>query len=126
MFGMTAGEWRKANPESKGNILDYASINQLICLSNMENLNAVFISDGLPQAVRLEKLREQNRYTQVQLASLLGISRQALIKYESLEQEPSVSTVRALASIFKVDYSCIIDNKLAVTSSEKEKNNLCS
>ena len=58
MFGMTAKEWRDSNPELKGNIRDYASINQLICLSNMENLNAVFINDGLPQAERLEKLNK--------------------------------------------------------------------
>nr|WP_288584578.1 KilA-N domain-containing protein [uncultured Treponema sp.] len=43
MFGMTAKEWKEQNPELKGNIRDYATINQLICLSNMENLNAVFI-----------------------------------------------------------------------------------
>ena len=58
MFGMTAREWREANPELKGNIRDYASINQLICLSNMENLNAVFINDGLSQRERLEKLNK--------------------------------------------------------------------
>ena len=58
MFGMTAKEWRDSNPELKGNIRDYASINQLICLSNMENLNAVFINDGLPQPERLEKLNK--------------------------------------------------------------------
>lgn len=56
LFGMTAKEWRDANPTLKGNIRDYATINQLICLSNMENLNAVFINDGLPQAERLRKL----------------------------------------------------------------------
>ena len=58
MFGMTAKEWRESNPELKGNIRDYATINQLICLSNMENLNAVFINDGLPQSERLEKLNK--------------------------------------------------------------------
>ncbi len=58
MFGMTAREWRDANPELKGNIRDYATINQLICLSNMENLNAVFINDGIPQNERLEKLNK--------------------------------------------------------------------
>ena len=58
MFGMTAREWRIANPELKGNIRDYASINQLICLSNLENLNAVFINDGLKQSERLEKLNK--------------------------------------------------------------------
>ena len=58
MFGMTAKEWRESNPELKANIRDYATINQLICLSNMENLNAVFINDGLPQSERLEKLNK--------------------------------------------------------------------
>ncbi len=56
MFGMTAREWHDANPEKKGNIRDYATINELICLSNMENLNAVFIDQGLPQCERLIKL----------------------------------------------------------------------
>ena len=58
MFGMTAKEWRESNPDLKGNIRDYASINQLICLSNMENLNAVFINDKLSQLERLEKLNK--------------------------------------------------------------------
>ena len=58
MFGVTAKQWREANPELKGNIRDYATINQLICLSNMENLNAVFINDGIPQSERLEKLNK--------------------------------------------------------------------
>lgn len=55
---MTAKEWRELNPDLKGNIRDYASINQLICLSNMENLNAVFINEGIPQRVRLVKLNQ--------------------------------------------------------------------
>lgn len=58
MFGMTAKEWREKNPNLKGNIRDYATINQLICLSNMENLNAVFINDNLSQNERLEKLNK--------------------------------------------------------------------
>ena len=58
MFGMTAKQWREANPEKKGNIRDYATINELICLSNMENLNAVFIDQGLPQKERLIKLNQ--------------------------------------------------------------------
>lgn len=56
LFGMTAKEWREAHPDLKGNIRDYASINELICLSNMENLNAVFINDGLSQRERLLRL----------------------------------------------------------------------
>ena len=58
MFGMTAKDWREANPELKGNIRDYATINELICLSNMENLNAVFINEGMPQKERLLKLNQ--------------------------------------------------------------------
>ena len=58
LFGMTAKEWREANPDKKGNMRDYASINQLICLSNMENLNAVFINEGIPQCDRLHKLNK--------------------------------------------------------------------
>ena len=58
MFGMTAKQWREANADKKGNIRDYATINELICLSNMENLNAVFIDQGLPQGERLIKLNK--------------------------------------------------------------------
>ena len=58
MFGKTAKEWRDANSDLKGNIRDYATINELICLSNMENLNAVFINEGLKQQERLIKLNQ--------------------------------------------------------------------
>lgn len=58
MFGMTAKQWRETNPELKGNIRDYATINKLICLSNMESLNAVFIEEGLSQRERLIKLNQ--------------------------------------------------------------------
>ena len=58
MFGMTAKQWREANPDLKGNIRDYASVNELICLSNMESLNAVFIEQSLPQSERLIKLNQ--------------------------------------------------------------------
>ena len=58
MFGQTARQWRENNPALKGNIRDYASINELICLSNMENLNAVFIGQGMPQKERLAKLNQ--------------------------------------------------------------------
>jgi hypothetical protein len=58
MFGMTAKQWREANPDLKGNIRDYATINELICLSNMENLNAVFIEQGINQGERLIKLNQ--------------------------------------------------------------------
>lgn len=58
MFGMTAKQWRETNPELKGNIRDYATINELICLSNMENLNAVFIEQNMTQRERLVKLNQ--------------------------------------------------------------------
>ena len=58
MFGMTAKQWHEKNPDLKGNIRDYASINELICLSNMENLNAVFIDQGVPQPERLIELNK--------------------------------------------------------------------
>lgn len=58
MFELTAKQWREANPDLQGNIRDYASVNELICLSNMESLNAVFIEQGLPQSERLIKLNQ--------------------------------------------------------------------
>jgi hypothetical protein len=58
LFGMTAKDWRDANPGQKGNIRDYAEISQLVCLSNLENLNAHFINDSLPQEERLLKLNK--------------------------------------------------------------------
>ena len=58
LFGMTAKQWRESNPDLNGNIRDYATINELICLSNMENLNAVFIDEGMPQPERLVKLNK--------------------------------------------------------------------
>lgn len=56
LFGVTAKQWRESNPSLKGNIRDYATINQLICLSNMENLNALFINENMHQSERLRKL----------------------------------------------------------------------
>ena len=58
LFGITAKQWRDKNPDLKGNIRDYATINELICLSNMENINAVFINDNLSQKERLLKLNQ--------------------------------------------------------------------
>ena len=58
LLGKTAKEWRDTNPDKKGNIRDYADISQLVCLSNLENLNAHFINDGLPQDERLVKLNK--------------------------------------------------------------------
>lgn len=56
LFGLTAKEWREKNPSLDGNIRDYADVSQLVCLSNLENLNALFIKEGVEKAKRLEKL----------------------------------------------------------------------
>lgn len=56
LFGQTAKAWRDASPGSKGNIRDQANVSQLVCLSNLENLNALFINEGMPQEERLIKL----------------------------------------------------------------------
>ncbi len=58
LFGKTHQQWQLDNPSLKGNQRDYATINQLICISNMENINAVMISDGIPQPQRLKRLNE--------------------------------------------------------------------
>ena len=58
LFGMTAKEWKNKNKDLNGNIRDYATINELICLANLENLNSVFINDGLKQSERLERLNK--------------------------------------------------------------------
>lgn len=58
LFGMTAKAWRDANPGAKGNIRDEADVSQLVCLSNLENLNALFIGENIPQAERLRRLNK--------------------------------------------------------------------
>ncbi|MCI5791329.1 MAG: KilA-N domain-containing protein, partial [Clostridiales bacterium] len=58
LFGMTAREWRDKNPDKKGNIRDYAEVSQLVCLSNLENLNAYLIERGLSQQDRLIELNK--------------------------------------------------------------------
>ncbi|MBR5908119.1 MAG: KilA-N domain-containing protein [Bacteroidales bacterium] len=77
MFGVTAKQWREANPELKGNIRDYASINELICLSNMENINSVLINDGMQQSERLIKL---NKIAIQQMMILEGNNNRHLLK----------------------------------------------
>lgn len=77
LFGVTAKQWRDANPDLKGNIRDYANINELICLSNMENLNAVFINENMPQSVRLVKL---NQIAIQQMNVLQEVEKRKLLK----------------------------------------------
>ena len=77
LFGMTAKEWREKNPTLDGNIRDYASINELICLANLENLNSVFINDKIPQSNRLERL---NEIAILQMKILNGSDKNRVIK----------------------------------------------
>jgi hypothetical protein len=56
LFSMTARQWRESHPDKKGNIRDYANVSQLVCLANLETLNAHFINEGLEQSERLIKL----------------------------------------------------------------------
>ena len=58
LFGKTAKQWRDENPDLKGNIRDYANMNELICLSNLENINALLINENISQSERLVKLNE--------------------------------------------------------------------
>lgn len=69
LFGITAKQWRDANPKAEGNIRDEATIEQLVVLSNMESINAVLINQGLPQSERLLQL---NKIAITQMKSLLG------------------------------------------------------
>ena len=56
LFGTTAKQWREQHTDDKGNIRDHANVSQLVCLSNLETLNALFINEGMPQPERLAKL----------------------------------------------------------------------
>ena len=77
MFGMTAKEWREANPDRKGNIRDYATINELICLANMESMNAELIRLGMSQRNRLIEL---NRIAIHQMSVLENADSRKLLK----------------------------------------------
>ena len=69
LFGITAKQWRDANPKAEGNIRDEANIEQLVVLSNMESINAVLIHQGLPQNERIKQL---NNIAITQMKSLVG------------------------------------------------------
>ena len=58
LFGKTAKQWRGENSDKEGNMRDYANVSQLVCLANLENLNAVMINDGLSQTERLNRLNQ--------------------------------------------------------------------
>ena len=84
MFGMTAQEWRNANPDKKGNIRDYATITELICLANMEAINSEYINDQIPQAERLMKL---NRIAISQMRILSEVSGKNLLADSSAQDK---------------------------------------
>ncbi len=75
LFGLTAKQWREQNPEAKGNMRDYANIHQLVCLANLESLNAHYITEAMPQTYRLEKM---NALAISQMTILLKTSVMAL------------------------------------------------
>ena len=83
LFGATAAQWRSEHPDKKGNMRDYADVSQLVCLSNLENLNALFISEGLPQDSRLERL---NKIAIHQMTILTSDTRRG-IRNESTEKK---------------------------------------
>lgn len=85
---MTAKQWRDNNTELKGNIRDYANVSQLVCLANLENLNALFINEGLSQAKRLEKLNS------IAISQMELLIRDHLVL--SLEQKTTVEPERQL------------------------------
>lgn len=58
LFGVTAKQWGDTNPELKGNMRDHANVHQLVCLANLESMNAHFIAEGMSQSQRLVKLNE--------------------------------------------------------------------
>ncbi len=56
LYGLTAKEWREKHPDLEGNMRDYSDVTQLVCLSNLENLNAHFIKENMDKLIRLQKL----------------------------------------------------------------------
>ena len=77
LYGITAKQWREANLELKGNIRDYSTINELICLSNMENINAVLINDAVSQRERLIRL---NKIAIQQMQVLTNVENRKMLK----------------------------------------------
>lgn len=82
LFGLTAKEWKTNNPNKEGNMRDYATIEELIVMANLESANAQFIAENVPQAERLQKLNQMARF---QLKSLLNNS-----TLKKLEQKKSL------------------------------------
>lgn len=89
LFGKTAAQWRGENPDERGNIRDFANVSQLVCLANLENLNAVFIQDGLPQS---ERLRRLNAIAIQQMKILLEVKAAQRLEGSSDDQKEGEST----------------------------------
>ncbi|KZX10285.1 hypothetical protein [Methanobrevibacter curvatus] len=68
LFGKTATQWRKENPNKKGNIRDYSTLEQLVVLSNLESINALLTHQELPQEIRIKEL---NNVAISQMSSLI-------------------------------------------------------
>lgn len=83
LFNKRAKQWREANPELKGNMRDYASLNELLVLANMESYNAILISKGVEQAERMIELRQLAR---TQLLSLDSLNTSALDRLEDNQE----------------------------------------
>ena len=75
LFGQTAKQWRDENPNEEGNIRDYANVSQLVCLANLETLNAHLIQQNLPQPERLHLLNNTAIQQMRLLTSDIGIKR---------------------------------------------------
>lgn len=91
IFGMTAKDWRKKNPTKakKGNIRDFATIEQLTVLANLESLNSMFISDGYNKTTRYEKLHGE---AQRQLSSLIA----SKLRLNPTQNEGEISQVKQI------------------------------
>ena len=91
LFGMTAKEWRDANPNEEGNIRDHATLEQLVVLSNMESINALLIQESLPQCDRLIQL---NKTAITQMKSLIENKEMKQLKLKNNEMQESVKQIR--------------------------------
>ena len=83
LFGKRAKQWREENPSLKGNIRDYASLNELLVLANMESYNAILIEKGVDQKERMVELRKLAR---TQLLSLERLNDDGLLSIENKDQ----------------------------------------
>ncbi|WP_206663728.1 hypothetical protein [Pelotomaculum schinkii] len=79
LFGITAKQWREEHPDKNGNIRDYATLNQLLVLANMESYNAILIEQGKPQSERLQLL---NKLAIRQLEAIQNIGIDTIKKLE--------------------------------------------